>query len=371
MSEYTIDYSEVIGKKVSCLPECGMCCLCQPEVLPEERNFFRKNHSESMVRSKYPHDHFALAMKKGKGSCVFLDKRKCTIYENRPTYCRQFPFHFYVSDKVKVELDLSCRGAWHETGTDAETEARGLAAKSESRLKVALKEAGAVYKEFYRNCDEAGVMGDPSELRRLVHGNAHGFTEYAYLAKVMDASLEEPSVSLSEIIADPKFDMNELNEAAREAALGSMSSSDPLNVPVYCDGKWDWNVFMAKKDKIEWNVLDDEGDLSFKGEADPRNITLPEIDENGKSVLKDYITVLNQRDSMLGSVFHTMDGLNYEDDMSNVYYGSLSVAILDLLWRSALLDRFMETGSGAVGIREAIIFYDMDRLDAPTIGAFV
>jgi hypothetical protein len=26
---------------------------------------------------------------------------------------------------------------------------------------------------------------------------------------------------------------------------------------------------------------------------------------------------------------------------------------------------------GAEGIKEAIIFYDMDRLDAPTIGAFV
>jgi hypothetical protein len=66
-----------------------------------------------------------------------------------------------------------------------------------------------------------------------------------------------------------------------------------------------------------------------------------------------------------------MDGLNYEDDMSNVYYGSLSVAIIDLLWRSAMIDCFMGTGNGAEGMKEAIIFYDMDRLDAPTIGAFV
>ena len=371
MNELVIDYSEVLGKQVSCPPECGMCCLCQPEVLPEERSFFRKNHPASMIRSKYPDDRFALAMKKGKGSCVFLDNRRCRIYENRPTYCRQFPFHFYVSDKIKVELDLSCRGAWYNSGADAATEAKVLAVNGEARLKAALKEASSVYREFYANCEEAGVMGEPDALRASVQQNLNGFTEYAYIAKVMDASLEEPSVLLSEVTADPKPNMNELNEAAMEAALGSMSSSDPLNVPVYCDGKWNWNLFMAKKNRIEWSILDDEGDMNFKGEVDPRDISLPQIDDGGKKILKDYVSILNRRDSMLGSVFHTMDGLNYEDDMSNVYYGSLSVAIIDLLWRSAMIDCFMGTGNGAEGMKEAIIFYDMDRLDAPTIGAFV
>ena len=44
---------------------------------------------------------------------------------------------------------------------------------------------------------------------------------------------------------------------------------------------------------------------------------------------------------------------------------------IDLLWRASLLDHFFGFGMGAEGMREAIIFYDMDRLDAPTIGAFV
>jgi hypothetical protein len=66
-----------------------------------------------------------------------------------------------------------------------------------------------------------------------------------------------------------------------------------------------------------------------------------------------------------------MDQLDYEDDLANAYYGSMCVAILDLLWRASMLDHFMGTGMGADGIREAIIFFDMDRLDAPTIGAFV
>jgi len=373
MNDIEIDYSDVTGRKVSCPPECGMCCLCQPEVLPEERNFFRSNHSSALVRSRYPDEHFALAMKKGRGSCVFLDQeRRCSVYDNRPTYCRQFPFHFHVSDRIKVELDMSCRGVWTGDGNDAVTEAKELAARSDIRLRTALKEASAVYDEFYHNCREAGVMADPSELRRSVYENIDKFADITYIAKVMDASLEEPSVSLNDIVASPVMNAEELNEAARDAALDSMRSSDPLNVPVYCDGKWNWNLFMVKRNGIEWSVLDNSGDLSVKGYADPKDISLPALDEGGKKMLKDYITVMNGRDSMLGNVYHTMDSLNYEDDMTNVYYGSLSVAIIDLMWRSSMLDRFMGTGAGtAAGIQEAIIFYDMDRLDAPTIGAFV
>ena len=60
--------------------------------------------------------------------------------------------------------------------------------------------------------------------------------------------------------------------------------------------------------------------------------------------------------------------------------GACPVSVLSLqlpqgsrgaMWRAALLDRFFGTGFGARGIKEAIIFYDMDRLDAPAIGAFV
>ena len=163
-----IDYSEVAGKKTECPLQCGMCCLCQPEVLPEERAFFRTKYPKALVKSRCEDQHFALAMKKGKGSCVFLNGRKCDIYQNRTTFCRQFPFHFHVSDRVRVELDLSCRGVWSGNGSDAVAEAKALAEASERRIAMALKEASAVYKDFYAICRETGVMCDPSELRMSV-----------------------------------------------------------------------------------------------------------------------------------------------------------------------------------------------------------
>ena len=371
MSMSEIDYSEVLGKKVECPEQCGMCCLCQPEVLAQEVPFFRNGHPDHLIRSKSQDRHFCLTMKKGHGSCGFLNGRRCDIYPNRPTFCRQFPYHFYVSDKIHVELDLSCRGAWTGRGNDAAAEARELAEASEKRLETALREATAVYRDFYSICRDAGVMSDVSMIRMALSANVDKFTDLAHLAKIMERSLEEPKMNLENLSPDKQFDMSEMEEAAKDAALSSMSSDDPMCVPVYCDPQWNWNMFMATKERIVWSVMDDAGDLHERGTASPEDIRLKPLEEGGAEVLRDYINVLNNRESFLGSVFYMMDQLDYEDDLANAYYGSMCVSILDLLWRASMLDHFMGTGMGAEGIREAIIFYDMDRLDAPTIGAFV
>lgn len=369
--DFEIDYSEVAGRLVECPPECGMCCLCQPEVLPDERPFFKKNHPSCLVRSRGPEPYTALALKKGRGSCVFLNGRRCSVYQHRPTYCRQFPYHLYASDRLQVELDLSCRGAWTGRGASALDEARSIVSNAEGRIAEALEQSKAVYSEFYANCREAGVMADPSGLRMSVSENLGMFTDLSYLGKIMDMSQIEPIMSIRGIQPDRQLDMKSLTEAGRDAAMESMSSEDPLSVPVYCDPQWNWNMFMAVDGTIEWMVMDDEGELHHKAFAEADAVELRVPDESGRAVLRDYLAVLNGRDSFMGSVFSLMDENGYEDDMTNSYYGCLSVTVMDLLWRMSLLDHFMGTGCGADGMREAIMFFDMDRLDAPTIGAFV
>jgi len=372
MANHEVDYSEVNGKKAECPDGCGLCCLCQPEVLGEERHFFEKNHSKSLVRSKGPEPYLALALKKGKGSCVFLNGRKCSVYSNRPTYCRQFPYHIYVGDKVKVELDLSCRGVWTGKGVDARSEAEDIVTKADARIGKAVKEAGEVYSEFYRNCKEAGVLGDPLKIRKSVDENLDKFMDLSYISNLMEAILMEPVMTLDSIKEGPA-DLEEVNEAAAAAAMESMAADDPVNAPVYCDEGWNWNIFIADmmSGKVDWMVLDDEGDLTKKGTVKTGDVRIKPPEPDGMAVLKKYISILNQRESFLGNVFSLMDATGYEDDMANAYYGCLSTTILDLLWRASLIDHFMGTGMGERGIREAIILYDMDRLDAPTIGAFV
>ena len=348
-----------------------MCCLCQPEVLPEERPFFKKNYPHFLVRTKGPQPYNALALKKGCGSCVFLENRRCKVYDHRTAYCRQFPYHIYASDKIKVELDLSCRGAWNGEGNDAVAEAKELIKSADSRIVEALSESKEVYREFYANCKEAGVYQDPSMLRMQVAENVSMFTDLAYLSRIMDMSTIEPIMALSGLRPETQLDMESLQEAGMDLAMDSMSSNDPLSVPVYCDKDWNWNMFMAKDGQIEWFVMDDDGEMHSNGKADAAKIKLKTPDDEGVKVLRDYVNVLNQRDSFMGSVFSIMDMNGYEDDMTNSYFGSMAVTVMDLLWRMSMLDHFMGTGTGADGVREAIIFYDMDRLDAPTIGAFV
>ncbi len=371
MAEYEIDYSEVAGRRIECPEGCGMCCLCQPEVLPEERPFFKENYPGRLVKIRGPEPHHALALKKGCGSCVFLENRKCTVYDNRTAYCRQFPFHLYASDRIKVELDLSCRGVWTGNGADALAEAKDIVSRASARIPPALEQSAAVYKEFYFNCREAGVLSDPSRLRMTVSENAGMFAELPYLSRIMDLSQIEPVMSLSGIQPEPRPDMDSLEEAGRDLAMESMGSEDPLNVPVYCDKDWNWNMFMASGGKIRWSVMDDDGDLNYRESVNADDVKLMIPDREGIRVLRDYINTLNGRDSFMGSVFSMMDYNGYEDDMSNAYYGSMAVTVMDLLWRMSMLDRFMGTGCGAEGVREAIIFYDMDRLDAPAIGAFI
>ena len=369
--DYEVDYSEVNGRKVECPAECGMCCLCQPEVLPSERKFFKSNYPQFLIQTKGPEPYTALALKKGRGSCVFLEGRRCKVYDHRTAYCRQFPYHLYAGDRLHIELNLSCRGAWSGAGNDARSEAEELVSSASDRIDRLMAESSEVYREFVSICRESGVYQDPSLLRMAVAENISMFADPGYINRILDLSQIEPVMSISGISPESRPDMEALGEAGMELAMESMSSEDPLSVPVYCDSQWNWNMFMAVDGKIEWMVMDDDGELHHKAFADAEDIAFRFPDAEGRGVLLDYIKILNGRDSFMGSVFSLMDQNEYEDDMANSYFGCMAVAVLDLVWRMCMLDHFMGTGIGADGMREAIIFYDMDRLDAPTIGGFV
>jgi len=363
----------VAGRKVECIDGCGLCCLCQPEVLPEEKAFFEKEYSDMLTKSRGPEEHPALALKKGRGSCVFLkeDNRCCSVYDHRTTYCKQFPYHIYVSYNAEIELDLSCRGAWTGEGNDAETEARKIVKNADARIRKAVPEASAVYDEFFSNCEEAGVMGDPASIRASVAEDVDLFTQPESLASILSVAEADPPADLRTALRSGKCDMRELKDVARDTALESMESDDPMSVPVYSAQDFSWNVFMADGNKLEWSVLDDRGDIRHKAFANVGDIEFRAPDEAGRQILCDYVEVLNNRDSFMGSVFSTMDWNGYSDHMANTYYGCLAMSVLDLMWRASMLDMFFGTGLGAEGMKEAIMFYDMDRLDAPAIGAFV
>ncbi|MGD1059839.1 MAG: YkgJ family cysteine cluster protein [Methanomassiliicoccales archaeon] len=370
--EFPLDLSEIEGRKFVCLDNCHLCCLCQPELLEDEERFFRKDFPDKIVSRRTPHRHTALAMKQGGGPCIFLDEGRCSVYQQRPHYCRAFPFHVYLGDRAQVELDLSCRGAWGDQGADATVFALELVEENRERIARGLKDSSEVYEQFRTNCADAGIDPDPSRLRKALEPKLALTSDPLYLGRLLDLSLEEDEMSLPERFETvEKGRMEELRQAAMETALDSLSSMDPMSSPVYCDESGRWTIFMSSDYELELYEMTKEGSLSRTQTVDPNTIPLLAPEGDGAKLFVHYIGILNRRDSMLGHAYFLVDDLAYEDYVSNVYYGAMATAALDLLWRGSLLAHMRKGRLDREGVKEAIIYYDMDRLDAPTIGAFV
>lgn len=369
-----LDLSELEGRRFICEDPCKLCCLCQPECLPAEVDYFKRNHPSRLVLKKEPHRHYALALKKGQGSCSFLKNGRCEVYAHRPHFCQQFPFHIHVGTRAQVELDLSCRGVWLDRGEEAMTEGLRLVQSNEAEIRRTLKESVPVYREFNLNCLDAGLEVDVGKVRSQVSARLDELTDLRLIASLLEASVEEDELSIPGLKAKPLLDgatMRDLSQSALDMVTDSLAADELFQAPVYCAPDGSWNLFRVAGQKVEWHVMDTEGDVRKAGERGLRDIRLTQPEGRDRQVLRDYLRVLNNRDSFIGYAFHLIDEYDYEDPWPNVYGGVLSTSILDLLWRTSLIEAFFPGAPDGGRMREGIIFYDMDRLDAPTLGAFI
>ena len=79
------------------------------------------------------------------------------LLELHPHFCRQFPFHIYIGDRVQIKLDLSCRGVWTGKGMDAMVAGGRTIEDNLEVISDILRGSRDVYREFQRNCEEVGV----------------------------------------------------------------------------------------------------------------------------------------------------------------------------------------------------------------------
>ncbi len=86
--------------------QCSDCCL-KTEMLLSEDDVKR-------IRALgFQKDYFVfekngwLQLRNRKGSCVFLDEGKCSIYKHRPNGCRFYPLIFYEELDLPL-LDIRC-----------------------------------------------------------------------------------------------------------------------------------------------------------------------------------------------------------------------------------------------------------------------
>ncbi len=287
------------------------------------------------------------------------------------TLLSSVPFSYaHVGTRVQVELNLSCRGVWGDSG-DALAEGKKLVSDNLQVLRTTLDHSKAVYQQFISNCKEAGTFHSPEIIRREVQVKIEELLDPQYLAKALDMSAEEEEMRLPAHLSSPEYKVDELERSAQETGLESLSADNVFSAPVYCDQIGRWNIFLTRDNKIEWSVLNDDGGVTYVKDIDPSKVRLLVPEGEGRKVFFDYMSMLNARDSVMGYAYYLVDEYNYEDFLANTYYGVITTAALDLLWRASLIASLHDGKLDRKGMIEGIIAYDMDRLDAPTIGAFV
>lgn len=333
---------------------------------------FLKKYSNLICRKTIPHDHYAIRLQKGQGPCSFLNNRKCSIYDMRPYFCRQFPTHFHVLNRIQIIVDLSCRGVWTNYGEDLEAMALEMANSNLATLIEVLDDSRVVYCDFVSNCVDAGIWRKPVELQKEIDESFDRLLDVKFLARMLDMTIEKSELSIVEVNkSDQDIKYDDIVDAAMEATLGSIGVSRIVDAPIYCDEEGNWNAFYLKNKKIIWYRLNDDGSLEQTESIDPRDVELILPDASAKRILAWYLSILNKRDSTFGYACYLVDQYKYQDFLSNVYFGIIGTALLDLLFRSSLLIRIKGGKLDENLMKEAIIFFDMDLLDAPTIGAYV
>ncbi len=366
-----LDLSQVEGRSYRCLEGCELCCLCQPEVMPDEAKVFREHYPDKLVSVDDDHQHLALAMREGGGPCSFLKEGRCEIYDHRPRFCRQFPLHLYLGERVQAEIDLSCRGVWLGGETGLERRACEVVQENLGELEDLLGKTRRFYVDFQERCRAAGVYHDPEEMKEGV-GSLIQRMDLGSLARTLESSADDLEMSFPITAGRPlgAREIEELEAAVRESALSSLESDSPYQAPVYCDPRGRWHIFEVASSTIHWQMMDREGGLESIAFVDPNDVSIADTTLINTSLFREYMGVLARRDSFWGQAYYLEDVYGYGDYLSNTCFGTFANAALDLLWRTRLLGRIFQMREGEELMREGIIFYDMDRLGAPMIGAF-
>lgn len=375
------DLTELRGRTYKCIDGCALCCLCQPELLPDEERRFR---DDPKLAGGVAHQHIspdvrgaAIKLKGAHGSCYFLSGRRCQIYDQRPHFCRAFPVNVFVGWRVQLMANFSCRGIGL-AGEKLEDIGNGLLSEfGNERLASELKAANTVFSDFIKNCRDAWV--------------AQSFTSLRDTGKSIGEELVD-GIGLSRLLTYAENGRTGQNSAARdilkqirrtepEADIEERAVIDGTELfdlpdlsllPIYLDESLTWKIFKLVDKEIVGYVLSEDGRTEESSRTDPSEIELMAMNPGAKSAVREYLGIVNSRDCFLGHAAYLCDSENYDYNLAQVYVGALANNALDLWWRASFLAHLKGRDSlGPAEVREGIIFFDMDLLDLPTIGAFI
>lgn len=376
-----IDYSEVDGKTYRCIDNCALCCLCQPELLSDEEERFRKDpglsasisekHISPEVRGH------AIKLKGAHGACHFLDNRRCRIYAQRPHYCMSFPISVFVGWRIQLNANLSCRGMGLQGESLADISRKIVSEYGDARLREELAEARGVFTEFVKNTRDTWVSQSTSSVRGAGQALQEELVDEVGLSRLMtyaEHGRTRQNASAQDITRQARKTEAEANIGERALIDGTelFDLPDLSLLPIYIDRELNWRIFRLVGKEIVGYLLAEDGTTQETSRTNPSDVDLLPMNEAGRSAAKEYFGIINERDCFLGHAAYLCDIEGYEYNLAQVYVGALANNALDLWWRASFLATLQGRGAlGAEEIREGVVFFDMDLLDLPTIGAFI
>ncbi|MEW5748343.1 MAG: YkgJ family cysteine cluster protein [Candidatus Thermoplasmatota archaeon] len=375
------DLSEVEGLTYACIDGCALCCLCQPELLPDEERAFR---GDPALRGGVADQHIspdvqgaAIRLQGAHGACHFLRQRRCSIYQRRPHYCRAFPLSVFSGWRVQVNANLSCRGMGLP-GEDLAASGRALLGGiGADEVAKELSSSREVFAEFSRNTRDAKVAQSVPSLRGAAAALMEDMTDEPGLARVLtyaDSGRTRQNSSAQEIArrardTHPEADVGELG-----VSIGTelFDLEDLSYLPIYVAEDLRWRIFQLQGDEVVGYLLDEGGGTQESSRTSPSEVAMLPMTPGGRKAFAAYLDVVNRRDCFVGHAAHLLDEDGYSFNFAQAYLGALANTAVDLWWRTSFLAHL--EGAAQLDerrVREGVVFFDMDLLDQPTIGAFL
>ena len=381
MASQMIDATELKNKSYQCLDNCAMCCLCQPELSEDELARFQKHGLTAGLTREHIQGYTsdqptAIKLQGGNGACHFLDERRCTIHEQRPAFCRQFPVHVHALHRIQLNGNLSCRGINLGGDTLIQHGEEILSSISEEMKSQVLEEVSQRLSQFQENAQESGVYQSPEIIRETANALLPHLAEAGGIGRLLAFADSEPVIGdmpPAEIIemiigCDPAED---LQEVASQGNYEHLNLDNPAGLPVYVGSDFQWLVYRSEDSQIVFYKLEPDGALEKYESFHLKDIELLLPDAKAMTVFVGYAALLNSRDQFLGYAYQVCDDQEYAYDLMTVYLGLLATTLLDLWWRSCLIGKLLGKKELDKELaKEGIMAFDMDCLDMPTMGVF-
>ena len=318
-----------------------------------------------------------LKLKGGHGSCHFLEERRCRIYGRRPHFCRMFPVNIFLGWRVQVNINMSCRGIGMPGQRLQSLAEESLGDYSQAWLAAELTTAKNVFTSFVKNSMAMAVSQSFSSVRNAAKAVEDELTDQTGLSRVMtyaEFGRTRQNASARDIVRAVRRTEPEADIAERALADGTelFDLPDLSLLPIYIDEGLNWRVHRLVGKEIVGYLLSEDGGTEEFSRVDPGEVEMLPMSHQGRNAMKRYLGIVNARDCFLGHAAYLCDGDGYEFNFAQAYLGALANNAIDLWWRASFLAHAEgKTEIGPNEVREGVVFFDMDLLDLPTIGAFV